>query len=600
MKNIAACVALFLGLIASSLAQTASPTQSSSPVNPCDTDFAKFLVSQQVADSASVTDEQKRIRILIRSADFLWRFDEPAARGYLTDAFKIAVDRFAAQGFEEIKIGDGRASKLLPDFRFEVISAVAKKDPAWAKQLVEQILKDFERSGKERKEYDKTRELDSIMRLAIESLKVNPALSQQLFRRAMQFPLDRHWYFALYQAADADQALASTLYGELIASFRNETPRRLLFLSAYPFGHDRIMGPDRFSFGVSMPASFRPEDALQRRFITTFLERVIAMAATPESVPPTEYGWNLPESAYAATAVKEIEPVVVGKFPDLLPLYSRARAAAESLLTDEARKKLSERENSAERLSRSFDRRIRDLEEAEGQGKLTDEMIASLVTWGQKTEPQFKQLESWLDKIKDNGLRKDLTTYFWFLRSQLAIKENRLTDAEKFTEKVGDVEFRAILAFGIAEKQIADLNDRASVYQTLAAVAKMAGQLDDNMAKARIFLGLVNRYESIDHIFAMEELAGAVRALNRIENPDIFASAVFRQIKGENFSFFTSYSMPGYDLEQTFEKVSKNDFDMSLSNAKAIDDKYLRTIAVIAVAKNCVKDQPAKPTKRAK
>ena len=47
-----------------------------------------------------------------------------------------------------------------------------------------------------------------------------------------------------------------------------------------------------------------------------------------------------------------------------------------------------------------------------------------------------------------------------------------------------------------------------------------------------------------------------------------------------------------------FEDLSKKDFEMSLANAKALDDKYFRTLAVIAVATNCAKN--AKPVAKPK
>jgi hypothetical protein len=58
-------------------------------------------------------------------------------------------------------------------------------------------------------------------------------------------------------------------------------------------------------------------------------------------------------------------------------------------------------------------------------------------------------------------------------------------------------------------------------------------------------------------------------------------------------SFGASFSTPGYDLETTFSALSKTDFSLPLSNARTIDDKYYRTIAVIAIAKNCI-DRPKK------
>ena len=68
-----------------------------------------------------------------------------------------------------------------------------------------------------------------------------------------------------------------------------------------------------------------------------------------------------------------------------------------------------------------------------------------------------------------------------------------------------------------------------------------------------------------------------------------------RQIVGKDFATFASFQTPGYDLEKTFEDLSKKDFEMSIAHAKSLDDKYFRTLAVIAAAKNCAKNAPPKP-----
>lgn len=102
MKSIAFCSVLI------SLAGTLAAAQSAGvPANACDLEFARFLVTQQVSESRSVTDGSKRIRILVRAADFLWKFDEATARSNFAEAFKIAVERFRERGFEEKRSGEG-------------------------------------------------------------------------------------------------------------------------------------------------------------------------------------------------------------------------------------------------------------------------------------------------------------------------------------------------------------------------------------------------------------------------------------------------------------------------------------------------------------
>lgn len=154
-----------------------------------------------------------------------------------------------------------------------------------------------------------------------------------------------------------------------------------------------------------------------------------------------------------------------------------------------------------------------------------------------------------------------------------------------------EVEHQAILWFEIAEKQLADINDAATAYQTLADVSKVARRAEDSVGKARVLLGLANLYEKLNHSFAISELSDAVNVINKLKDADLQSSYLLRYIQVKDMAFGASFSTPGYDLETTFTTLSKEDFSLPLSNAKAIDDKYNRTLAVIAIARNCI-DRP--------
>lgn len=90
----------------------------------CNADFAKMLVEQQVAEGRTVAETDKRVRILIRSADFLWKFDEPTSREYFAEAYKVANDRLNEKGFERQEFPGGGIYVQLPDHRFEVLRAI--------------------------------------------------------------------------------------------------------------------------------------------------------------------------------------------------------------------------------------------------------------------------------------------------------------------------------------------------------------------------------------------------------------------------------------------------------------------------------------------
>lgn len=570
--------------------------------NPvCNAQFAQILVEGQVMESKSVVEPVKRIKILIRSADFLWKFDEPTARSYFTEAHKMANDRFKETGFEK-KEPDGKKGGMifpLPDQRMEVIRAIAKRDAVWAKRLTEQMLADYEKAA-DRSELDKTRELGDLLSLAQQSAKSNPELSRHLFRRVMKYPLFNGWYWTLFGIYEGDPAFADSIYAEALRNYRNEMPGRLLYLSAYPFANERIFGIEKYQVGTSLPPNFAANQTLQRQFLDTFFTRIANYAASENDMNRVPGKYMQPEPVYMSAALREIEPIIIERFPDMLQRFTVARSQAASLLNEEMKKQLDEREKNTADLGRSFDESLDAVEKADAEGKLTDRMIVSLVTWSNKTDEQFEKVKTWLDKIKDEKVRSETINYFWFLRAKLAIKEMRLEDAEKFALKVPEIEHRALLMFDVAGIQSKNESDVLSLFDTLNRLSKLMRSTDNSVAKAQILLGLANMYEKVNHSVALDELGEAIRVTNRLKDPDIFATSVRRQIVGKGVAFYALFDTPGYDLEKTFEELSKKNFEMSLANAKALDDKYFRTLAVIAVASNCAKNAKPEPKTKSK
>lgn len=581
---------------------TAFSQTGSSENQACNPEFAKILVEQQVSESRTIEETDKRIKILIRAADFLWKFDQPTARKYFTEAFKVANDRFSELGFEDKKLESksGTATIYQPDYRMSVISAIAKKDGEWAKKLSEQVLKEYEKrlADDSAKSLNETRELNELLNIGIENVKTNPALSQFIFRRLMKYPLDYHWYNALYQIAGDNQPLADQLYAELLQRYADATPRRLLFLSAYPFIQPRIFGVDKYQFGINFKDTIQPNPALQRKFLEIFFRRIAIFVNTPDEFnrPPDKY--RLPEAVYIVSALSDIEPFVVQNFPDLLQRLNEAKAQGNALMTEENKKDLAARNEQTKNFGASFEERLKELEKADDEGKLTDQMIYSLATWGDKTEAQFEIVEFWLEKIQDENVRRETTSYFYFKRAELAIKEKRYDDAREFADKVPELEHRAVLLLNLSKVQSENATDTAKFFDTLNEISKLARNADNSAVKAQVLLGLANSYEKVNHTAALNELSEAIRVINQLENPDIFSTAVVRQIVGKGFAFYAYFSSPGYNFETTFEELSKKDFELTLSSAKSLNDKYFKTLAVLAVAKNCVENAPKKKAKK--
>lgn len=589
-KKIICTIILTLFFIVNLSAQ--KPPVPKEKLNVCNSETALQLVNNQVIEAKKNTESVKQIKILLRAAEFAWDLDEPISRGYFQNAYTTAKRYFDENGFVEKKLIKDETSKIMmnePDYRLEVIRSIAKKDGKWAKTLTEEILKEYEKNIKNRKENDKDKEPDDLARIALENVGGNPELSNYLFAQIMKYPLEGRWHWILQGLARKNQPFADELYKKLLVNYRAETPRKLLFLSAYPFARDRIMGVDKFQYGGGYTVAFSPNIPLQIAFADAFFARINALATVPNIANQKDEEYRLVEPAYMVSALEDLEPYVQNNFPQMLPQLSLAKSKANALLTAENRESMEKRGSYFKEVNSTIEERLATLEDLESEGKLTDADIIRIVIHLDKEE-EFEKAETWLDKIKEEKAREETVNSFYHKRSNVALEAGNFEDAKKYADKVPELEFRAYLYFEIVSKQSKNYNDSADVRDNLIEVSTLARKTKDSVGKAQVLLGLAYMYEDIEHYQALGEISEAVRVINKLENPDIFSAYINRQIVTKGFASYASYSTPGYNLENAFEKISKKDFDLTLAHAQSLDDRYFQTLAVLAVAKNCVEN----------
>src|SRR5204862_2649882 len=142
-------------------AQDAAPLRVKSGL--CTRDNALTTVQRQIEFTRTFDDEVPRITVLLRAAGLIWRFDEKQARAAYTEAFDLATRNFKEKGDADIKSGMMLMGQA--DQRYNVIAAIARNDPAWAKRLTEQLLKEQQEEAENKPEKDKKREEKTAERL---------------------------------------------------------------------------------------------------------------------------------------------------------------------------------------------------------------------------------------------------------------------------------------------------------------------------------------------------------------------------------------------------------------------------------------------------
>src|SRR5215470_3559722 len=126
-------VTICLLLAASAVAQQ-KPTAPNSAL--CTQTNSLDTIKQQIANTRTFANTVQRIAVLLRAADMQWPYQKEKALATFMEAFDLAT-----QDFKSVNDDPKQAGKFLlasvPDQRYKVITALAKRDPAAAHKLSE-------------------------------------------------------------------------------------------------------------------------------------------------------------------------------------------------------------------------------------------------------------------------------------------------------------------------------------------------------------------------------------------------------------------------------------------------------------------------------
>ena len=103
----------------------------------CTRDIAVDTIKQQILITRTFDNPVQRIAVLLRAADLLWPHDQEKSLAAFMEAFDFAVQIFKEKGDQIQRTSDSKFSAVIPvpDQRFTVISALAKRDPVRALKL---------------------------------------------------------------------------------------------------------------------------------------------------------------------------------------------------------------------------------------------------------------------------------------------------------------------------------------------------------------------------------------------------------------------------------------------------------------------------------
>src|SRR5687767_3251285 len=257
------------------------------PSSFCTRDSTLDTIQQQLDGSKTFDDTVQRITVLIRGADLAWPYRQDKARGALTEAFDLATRNFKESGDRTVR--EGRMPVQLPDQRYLVITAIAKRDAAWARKLADQILEEESRDAEDKTTRDPQQERkigERLLNVAYNLLATDPASALTFARKSVAYPATIQLPGFLYRLSELNKAAADQFYQEALSAYANAPMDQFLYLSSYPFGRNREVGEMPIYTYYKVPDGFAPNPALQRLFIQTLLRRAQEIVEKPGAPVP--------------------------------------------------------------------------------------------------------------------------------------------------------------------------------------------------------------------------------------------------------------------------------------------------------------------------
>lgn len=591
------CISLWQ-LAAAALPQHERPA----PPPQCDRTRALLLVQQQISEVKLLDDEVARISLLIRIADLLWPSEQETSRALFTDAYELAARNYKQTGDAIKKEGAGLVSAV-PDQRFVVISAVAKRDAAWAQRLTRRALDEKQREAEEEaaKNPDVRRNEpgEKLLDVAASLLPEQKLLAIEFARRSLRYPATMNGLpNFLFNLAALDQASADQFYMEALGAYGQAGAGQLLYLAAYPFALNRAAGPDAVSVWYVVPPQFLKNPSLQRAFLEALFGRAAQIVQSPAQTASDARG--LPEPAQIYLALNKLEPLIDRNQIALLNRAAEIKIQVGSLMTADVQRDVASMWRQQQTVdTKTFQSLSETIEREPNQGR-KDHLIVTAIQVGIQTE-SLEQLEEFAHKVSDSKVLAQLLNWLYFRSAQRAVKDGALDEAARLAKKVEELDQRAYLFFEIAEASVKQFKDSARARETLNEVALMAQKAPNTAEKARSLLGITNLYLKHDSGRAFEVMSEAVKTINRINDQDFTRLFIVQRIEGPTWSTYFSFNVSGFSLENTFRDLGLNDFDLALDLARNLENKNLRAKAIVALAAPCLeKPQTTEPPKRPK
>ena len=507
-----------------------------------------------------------RMRAEMAVADLLWARDEKRARSLFTAALSQLVARIAELDYSDPEVY-ADISRVTQS-RQELLMRIAAHDPELAILGLKQTrLPD--NGTRARGSWSFQNEANLELGLASQVVAKDPAAALKLARSSLTRGVSWNVISFLSQLAQKDGAAAKTLYQEIVAKIKDDTPGR---------------NPELANNAWNLLTSFQPPQADEDTYRDLLTTTLGYMLSTNRE---TQTGMSLAQNAYYQ--LERIRP--------LIEKYAPARAA-----------ELREWSRTVERTIDPQARMYQELQKISQTGTV-DDMLAL----GARYPPEFQNLlyqnAAWkaftngdtarakeiVEMIPDPVQRRQMLDQIETQTANALEGNNKIVEARRLAEKARTIE-RKVEVLCQTANELALAEDKKGSLELLNEAKALVAATPPSAFQFKAQLRLAQAYLKLDTDQSFALLQPLVARTNEL----VAAAAV---LDGIDFNYLKDgeWQMPGVNnlgvlvnsLDQTLAALGQTDFDRARTLADQIERPEMRVLVEIDLAQTALGLRPA-------
>ena len=577
---------------------TEKPAPKVNETGPTDTELPAFAVSLVISlatEARTFSDVALRPRVIARAADVLWDADNVNARALFKRAWEEAEKGDAEE--VTIKTKDNPPAMVTAlrrmsgrDLRFEVLSAMAKRDRALSEEYFAKLKSETDSSKKETKNTAEPSDGWNVSEAVSKRLQVASALLKDgQIDRALEFAApvltetSVHTIGFLVELRKKNAAAADRVFSTLLSRAEADPasdPNTVSGLSSYVFtpgfyvtfkpqGGSTWTQPDETPVP---PADLPP--ALRDRFFQ------VGAAILLRPVPPSD----IEARTLKANVIKRLLPLFERHVPDVA---TALRTQLQQISSNSSMDPMGMNnplltqgilpEPSADDVLDQMQNRIDRAKTARERDQIYASTASALLAHGDERARDIA------DKIEEVERRIEIRQHIDFEFVQRAIRKKATAEAVRLAQTVKLTNTQRASAY-IDVARLLVKTDRELALQLLEDAVREVNRIEGSKPdRALLLVGIANQLVGVDRVRAWEILGEVVKEANRFEGftgqnqvtfPLMTRTAVkFLHIGGDNYS-----------LTSVFRALAKDDLYRAVDLAKTFKYDSPRATVTLAIA----------------